>query len=211
MALFDPPTPFPPFNTCRLQAGAKLVRFHDPVYRGDAPNPCKGGLTRFAPIHTPDGACIPTLYAAASLEAATFESVFHDVPHTQADKSVPLQRVTTRAVSWLELKADLKLAQLYEPDLNKLKLTRADLIDTPARAYPKTARWAEAFHRADREVAGLVWTSRRCDTGPAYVFFGDRLPAGAFIVTRRIEIAAAADLLQAVRAFGERAGITLTI
>ena len=74
---------------------------------GDEPNSCKGGLTRFAPVFEPDGACLPTLYAAATFECAVFESVFHDVPQTSADKFVPLGKVTSRAVSWLQLGAAL--------------------------------------------------------------------------------------------------------
>jgi hypothetical protein len=206
-----PPEPFPAFNTRVLGAGTPLVRVHDPKFEGDEPNPCKGGLTRFAPVFHPGGACLPTLYGAATFECAVFESVFHDVPHAAADKFVPLGKVTSRAVSWLEIVADLNVASLNEPDLNRLGLTRVDLIDTFASAYPETARWAEAFHRADPAIAGLAWTSKRCDPSAAYVFFGDRLPAGAFKVTDRVEIAASADHLDQIRRFGRRAGITLTI
>ncbi len=181
------------------------------MFHGHEPNPCKGGLTRFAPIFQPRGACLPTLYAAASFECAVFESVFHDVPYTAAEKFVTLGRVTSRAISWLELGADLTLASLHEPDLNKIGLTRADLIDTPSSAFSDTARWAEAFHRAEPDLAGLVWTSRRCDPGAAYVFFGDRMPSGTLKVTNRIEIAASAHHLDEIRGFGNRAGITLTI
>ena len=159
----------------------------------------------------PSGACLPTLYVAATFECAVFESVFHDVPHTNTDKFVPLGKVTSRAVSWLQLAADLVLASLHEPDLNRLGFTRADLIDTPASAYLLTARWAEAFHRVDPAVAGLVWTSKRCDPGSAYVLFADRLPPGALDVTDRVEIAASAHHLAQIRDFGSRAGITLTI
>lgn len=211
VAVPDPPRPFPAFNTGRLAAGTTLVRFHAAAFAGDAPNPCRGGPTRFAPIYDPAGGCIPSLYAAATLECAAFESVFHDVPHTDADKFVPLQKILSRAVSRLELQVDLMLANLFEPDLNRIMLTRADLIDTPASTYRRTARWAEAIHRADAEVAGLAWTSRRCDTGPAYLFFADRLPEGAFAILDRTEVGASADLLEEVRAIGARAGITLSI
>ena len=211
MPLTAPPDPFPAFNTRVLPVGTRLVRLHAPVFKGDEPNPCKGGLTRFAPVFEPSGVCLHTLYAAAIFECAVFESVFHDVPQTSADKFVSLGKVTSRAVSWLELGADLVLASLHEPDLNRLGLTRADLIDTPASTYPLTARWAEAFHRADPAVAGLVWTSKRCDPGSAYVLFADRLPPSAFEVTDRVEIAASAHLLAQIRGFGRRAGITLTI
>jgi hypothetical protein len=206
-----PPIPFPPFNTRVLLAGMPLVRLHDPAFRGDDANPCRGGPTRFAPIFRPDGACVPTLYAAGTFEAAVFETVFHDVPHTAATKFVPLGKVTSRTISRLELQSDLLLASLNEPDLNRLGLTRADLIDTYPSAYGETARWAEAIHRADPTVAGLMWTSRRCDPDQAFVFFGDRLPPTAFQVTERVDIATSAGDLAQIRHFGHRAGIILTI
>jgi hypothetical protein len=206
-----PPLPFPPFNTRALPAGTLLVRLHDPAFQGDEANPCRGGPTRFAPIFRPDGACIPTLYAAGTFEAAVFESVFHDVPHTAATKFVPLGKVTSRTISRLEVQADLLLPGLNEPDLNRLGLTRADLIDTFPSAYTATARWAEAIHRADATVAGLVWTSRRCDPDAAYVFFGDRLPADAFQIAERSDIAASTAHLDQIRRIGQRAGIILTI
>ena len=211
MPLSTPPDPFPAFNTRSIPAGTRLVRVHDPMFKGDEANPCMGGLTRFAPVYQGDGACLPSLYAAATFECAVFESVFHDVPHVSAAKFVPLKKITSRAVSWLHLQSDIVLACLHEPDLNRLRLTRADLIDTSAIAYPITARWAEAFHRADPVVAGLAWTSKRCDPGLAYMFFSDRLPPGAFEVTERIEIAASAHHLEQIRDFGRRAGITLTV
>jgi hypothetical protein len=184
---------------------------HDPAFRGDEPNPCRGGPTRFAPIFQPDGRCLPTLYAASTFECAVFESVFHDAPYATLAKYLPLGKVTSRAISWLETTADLTFAAFNEPDLNRLGLTRADLIDTSASAYHRTARWAERFHRADPAVSGLTWTSRRCDPEAAYVFFGDRLPLGVLNIADRVEIASSAHHLSQIRDFGRRAGITLTI
>lgn len=206
-----PPDPFPAFNTNLVPAGTRLVRVHGPALDGAACNPCLGDLTRFAPLTKPSGECLPTLYAAATLECAVHESIFHDLPYDAPDKFIRLHKVTSRAVSWLEVTADLVVASLHEPDLNKLKRTRAELIDTPRGAYLTTARWAEAFHRADPAIAGLVWTSRRCDPEKAYVFFEDRVPSGALVVRARIEMAASADHLGKIRDFGRRAGITITI
>lgn len=211
MPLAAPPIPFPAFNTRVLAAGSQLVRLHDPSFQGDEPNPCRGGPTRFAPVYQPTGECLPTLYAATTFECAVFESVFHDISHAALNKFIPLAKVTSRAVSRLELTADLTIARLNEPDLNRFGMTRSDLIDTNATEYAMTARWAEALHRANPAVAGLGWTSRRCDPDLAYVLFADRLAAGAVIVTERIEIAASPHHLQLIEGFGQRAGITLTV
>lgn len=205
-----PPSPFPDFNVRILPAGSEFVRIHDPAYEGAAFNPCRGGQTRFAPLRTKDGVCVPTLYAAETLEAAAAESVFHDMPHTAADKFVPLSRVTSRAVSWIETTTDLKLASLNEPDLNRLGLTRSDLVDTSPIEYATTARWAEAFHLNASDLSGLVWTSRRCDPAQAFVLFGDRAPANALTVRETIRIDADPRPLMKIREFGKRCGITLS-
>jgi len=207
----SPPDPFPAFNTAPLKAGTELYRFHDPIFGGAAYNPCKGGPTRFAPLRLPSGDCLPTLYAATTLEAAVWESLFHDVPHAAGPKSVRLNKVTSRALSILKLKREIIVAPLHAPDLHRIGVGRADLIETPPTAYAETARWAEAFHRGDNSVAGLQWTSRRCDPEQAFVFFEDRSPSSPWRVTERIEVGKAPDLIEAIRAFGRRADITLTI
>ncbi len=187
------------------------MRVHSPAFDGAACNPCLGDPTRFAPLVLPSGDCLPTLYAAATFECAVHESIFHDLPYDAPAKFIRLNRVTSRAISWIEVTTDLILASLHEPDLNRLECTRAELIDTPRSAYRMTARWAEAFHRADPAISGLVWTSRRCDPDKAYVFFEDRLLSGALVVQDRIEVATSAHHLRQIRDFGRRAGITITI
>jgi hypothetical protein len=211
VALPPPPDPFPAFNTQSVDKGTRLVRVHDPAFDGDACNPSQGAVSRFAPLAKPDGACLPTLYAAASFECAVHESIFHDLPYNARRKFIRLTKIVSRAVSWIEITTELKVASLHEPDLNRLNRTRSDLIDTSPRAYSQTARWAEAFHRANPTIAGLAWTSRRCDPERAYVFFEDRLPAGVIRVRDRIEVATSAHHLSQIRDFGLRAGITLTI
>ena len=171
----------------------------------------QGGPTRFAPLWLPSGDCLPTLYAATTLEAAVWESLFHDVPHTAGPKSVRLDKVTSRTLSILKPKRDMIVAPLHAPDLNRTGVGRADLIEAPPTAYAETARWAEAFHRGDTSIAGLQWTSRRCDPAQAFVFFEDRSPSSAWRVTERIEVGKAPHLVEAIRAFGRRADVTLTI
>lgn len=207
----EPPDPFPGFNTIDLEAGSPIVRLHDPDFGGAVPNPCKGDLTRFAPIRQADGTCIPTLYAGQHFECAVFESIFHDVPHVATPRSVRLQKVTARAVTWLETTVPLRLACLNEPDLNRLGMSRENLIDTPASHYHRTARWAEAFWSASPDLMGLTWTSRRCDPAQAYLFFGDRLPAGALREIESVRVSESADRLEEIRRFGQRAAITLSV
>jgi hypothetical protein len=187
------------------------VRVHDPAFNGAACNSCVGDPTRFAPLATVAGDCLPTLYAAESLECATHESIFHDLPYDAPDKFVGFGKVTSRAISWIKVTTDLVVAGLHEPDLNRLNRTRAELIDTPRSAYLFTARWAEAFHLADPDISGLVWTSRRCDPETVYVFFEDRLPPGALVAKERVEVASSALHLRQIRDFAQRAGITIAL
>lgn len=194
-----------------LPAGSSLVRVHQPIFDGPDPNPCMGGQTRFAPIYDDKGDCIPTLYAGDSFRCAVFESIFHDVSHAAHDKFVRMAKVTALSVSWLTTTSPLKVAQLNEPDLNRLKITRADLIATEADEYGVTARWAEAFYTADPYLAGLTWTSRRSDPDQAFLFFGDRLPTGALEVGSRIELAKAGERVAEIATLGRRAGITLSL
>jgi hypothetical protein len=206
-----PPSPFPGFNTLPLKAGAQLFRFHDQSLEGAAYNPCRGSPTRFAPLTLRTGECLPTLYAATSLEAAAWESLFHDVPHTPGSKVVRLNKITTKVLSVVEFTDDRVVAPLHAPDLHRLGLAKTDLIETAPTTYKDTARWAEAFHRADPLLDGLRWTSRRCDSDLAFIFFEDRVPQTAWRVIERTEISTAPDLLEEIRKIGRRAEITLSL
>ncbi len=206
-----PPDPFPDFNVTTLKAGTKLFRIHDPALAGSAANPGIGGLSRFAPLARLSGGCLPTLYAASTFEAAVHESIFHDVPYDRGPKFVRFDKVASRALSIIKLGRDVELARLHAPDLSRLGLSRAQLVDTLPMAYKKTARWAQAFHRAKASVGGLVWTSRRCDPAKAYVFFEDRVGATSWSVIARHELNNAPAQLEEIRMFAQRAGITLII
>ena len=74
-----PPSPFPSINTQTVAKDTILHRTHGSSFRPAQFNPCKGQPTRFAPFLNAAGACVPTLYAATSREAAAFESAFHDI------------------------------------------------------------------------------------------------------------------------------------
>ncbi len=212
MVIALPPATLSKFNTCRLRKGHKLVRLHSAAYLGNEFNPCKGSMGRFSPLKLPGGECLPTLYAADNFECAVHESLFHDLPYDDATrKFVTKDRVLGMTVSKLATTVDLTLAVLNEPDLNLLGLTRGDLVDSMASSYPITGRWAEVFHRGNKRIAGLVWTSRRCDPKQAYVFFGDRVPDGALLVENSVLVASSAEHFDKIRKFGQRAGITISI
>lgn len=206
-----PPAPFPSVNRVVVPAGTVLHRIHSPRFGSDSFNPCQGRQTRFAPLGAPGGPCIPTAYLAQSFECAAHETVFHEVPHDALFKTVDADAVRELIYSTVIAARDLTFCTLFEPDLNRLGMTRRNLIDTLAVEYIRTAQWAIAIHDAHPDIDGLVWTSRRCDPERAYLMFGDRIPGPGITPQSSANIGTTPALMQDIRAFGERAGITLVV
>ena len=109
-------------------------------------NPCEGGETRFAPIYDDDQNCIPTLYAADSVEAAIYESVLHDDPLVADVKGVRLNTVLTYQLSDLLVLRSLRLASLRAPDLMKWGVRKSALIGSTSAHYKNTGIWAKRIH-----------------------------------------------------------------
>lgn len=184
------PVPVPPDNPVLAvyvwETGRPLLRVADDRFGATEFNPCQGEPTRFAPLLV-DTRCVPTLYAAETLDAVLMESVFHDVILGRLDDDPPevyLADLETVRRSTIASRRDLRLGRLDDDALPVLGLERAELIDTDADSYPETVRWAEHAHRcgaADKErLDGLIWHSRRAAQGlasrePAVVLFGDRV------------------------------------
>lgn len=162
-----------------LPRGQVLHRIHDEAFAGDAFNPGLAGNARFSPIQTADGRPIPTLYAAATFEAAAMESVFHDVPHAPGLKAYDKRRLRRQVHSRVALGQDLRLADFTSKPLRKLGVSRRQLIDTEKDQYPATRAWAAAVHLQQPDLQGLYWTSRQDDAAFAVVLFGDRVPPQA--------------------------------
>lgn len=204
-----PPDPLPRPNLLVLPEGSRLHRIHDRRFGGAAFNPGFGAPTRFAPLRRADGFVVPTLYAGSTLEAAAFETLFHDIPPAAPIKTVPRSLVASRAHSVLVARRPLRLAELRAPDLHRWGLPREALVAAPPTDYAATALWALAAHEAFADLDGLVWTSNRCDPADALTLWGTRA-ADAIAVAERRE-GNSPDLLAEVRAAAARAGIVLTI
>ncbi len=176
-------TPAPPatlhVTPWTLAAAHVLHRVHQDLYKADQFNPGLKGNARFSPIRGAKGDLIPTLYAAATFEAASMESVFHDVSHAPGYKHYDKRKLVGQLHSELKVKRDLKLADLSSVALRKLGVQRKQLIDTEKEQYPATRRWAEAIHARHPDIQGLSWISRQDDSARAVMLFGDRLPKGA--------------------------------
>ena len=210
-----PVVPLPPENLANpnvveLAAKTILHRVHAPVFAGNDFNPCRGGLTRFAPIRNRNGRCVPSLYAGNSVESAINETIFHEAPLTSGLKTVPLSAVESRNHSTLQIKRNLRLAGLRAPDLAKWGLSRELLIGGPPSQYKRTALWAQAIHAKFGNIHGLIWTSNLCDPDDSLLLFGDRVSDQDIEIVAERNGADGSFLLD-VRNAGERAGIQITL
>lgn len=175
-------TPEPPdtlhVTPWTLSSEQALHRIHLALYAGDQFNPGLKGNARFSPIRNAEGDPIPTLYAAATFDAAAMESVFHDVSHAPGFKHFDKRKLEGQLHSGVKVTHNLTLADLGSVALRKLGVQRKQLIDTEKDQYPKSRSWAEAIHAQHKDIQGLSWISRQDDSARAVMLFGDRIPAG---------------------------------
>jgi hypothetical protein len=181
--LYEPPKESLKASLIKWGKGKILFRVHDQRFAANAFNPSRLGNARFSPIFNSAEELIPTIYAGNSLECALMETVFHDVPFKAGFKPLSRTRLLKRVFSRLHLSRDLKLIDLSSIALRKLGVPRSALIDTTKFHYPRTRRWAEAFHRQFPVAEGLRWTSRQDDRAQAMVLFGDRVPSNILKIT----------------------------
>ena len=203
--------------TLTWPAGRVIHRIHDSHYAPQTFHPgvaargsaCKP--TRFAPICNVHGAAIPYLYGGSTLDCAIFETVFHDVPFDQPDKFVDLQPFARHAHGELLAARDLKLVDLTSEGLHRLRIPKAELIESMARDYPVTALWAQALHQGFPDIDGLLWMSRQRDRDHALLLFGDR--ASRAVTGKRAgpPLVYNQALLDRILEAAERAGIDVAL
>ena len=146
MTIRKPPAKLAEPNLVTLEAGAIVHRVHGRNYGGNVFNPCKGSPTRFAPLYDAAGECVPSLYAAETLEAAIHETIFHDVPAAAKRKTVPRTLVQSRAHARLEVLRDLRTIThpCAPPDLRRWRIGRNSLIAASPKLYPETVSGGRA-------------------------------------------------------------------
>lgn len=193
-----------PLHTEIVSPGTILYRFHGfdaatGQYAGDAFNPyLRRGLdwtvaadgARFSPFPAEPGpGYLPGLYAAADMQSAIFETIFHDV-EIRPDVEVYWDRLVRKQwhLSTLEVQLPITVVALTAPNLRAARLpTRpralepGELINSAPDNYPRTRGWARAIHYGVADTNGMRYASRLGD-GMAYVFYdGPRWPARALI------------------------------
>lgn len=167
-----------------LPMGKDLHRIHSGRFGSIEFNATDLGDARFSPIRTPDGAIIPTLYAAETFECAVSETILRcpDLepidPETGARVSIAIRPHKWRASvhSTLQANRDLHLVDLTAQGQRRLGIDRNALLAGPTATYPTTRAWAEAIHRDCPDAHGLYYTSHQFGPKFAIMLFGDRVP-----------------------------------
>jgi hypothetical protein len=176
----------PRLRTTTLRAGSPLYRVYDATWGYDEHNPGYGDA-RFSPIDDPTtDTRLPSMYLAATPTAALLETVFHDV-HQVSGRIIYERDLRGKLLAHLRLPVVAVLGDLRDPELDRLGLTRLQVVSSAAEHYPCTRRLAgAALHRPrrGRALTGLIWHSRQAelaDTHPVDVvvlFGGPRYPSG---------------------------------
>ena len=161
---------------------------------------------RFRPF-TSRRRTVPTLYGAEDFDAALSETVFHDVPISGPGREVLISSLIPWLFSTIASRRTLRLVDLRGHGLRRLKIRRADLIETPAREYPALARWGKAFHACRQAPDGIIWMSRQYDRSAALMLFGGRVSRRDLEVVDPPLPLAVGKGLEDVRDAAEAAGI----
>ncbi|CAN5653853.1 MAG: RES domain-containing protein [Iamia sp.] len=117
------------------------------------------GDTRFAPLPG-----TRHLYIGATRTVVLLETALHEA--SGPDPAIYAVALEDRQITPVELTEPLRFADLRDPELARLGIDRAGLVDTTPLHYPCTRVWAGALqhHRAGgRAVVGALWHSRQAD------------------------------------------------
>lgn len=194
-------------NIFELPAGTTVHRIHDQRFSATSFNPGYGS-SRFAPF-TIGGSVVPTAYAATSIEAAIFETIFHDIDPSAPIKSVRSSLIKTLHYSILEVGRTLRLAALFSADLMKLGIERNQLIDTARATYDQTQAWTPIIHETAQVPEGMIWVSRRYDQDMALMLFGSRVAEGDLIPVSTLRVSTDPHCMNVIGGLAHRAGILI--
>lgn len=160
----DCPVPDPAAARHRLvrttvwEKGARLYR-GVPVGARSPSALVRGGDSRFAPLPG-----VAHAYVARSRTAALLESALHEA--SGPDPTIYLARLVRREIAPVELTEDIRLVDLRDPSLLRLRVARAALVNTTPAHYPCTRLWAQELclrRPGGHRVGGAVWESRQAD------------------------------------------------
>lgn len=172
-------TTLPQVKTITLQQGRILYRVYDGTWGYDEFN-AGWGDTRFAPIDDPlTGNRLPSLYLGETPTAVLLESIFHDV-HELGSMVVYQNDLHEKLLAHIQVPTNAILADLRDFQLDRMGLTRSQVVSSPAEHYPCTRRLAIQALKQEHNppIQGLIWNSRQSEltnTPPeeVIILFGD--------------------------------------
>jgi hypothetical protein len=173
MRVPDVPDPLPEPRVHRWPAGTPIVRCHE-AKMGATEFNTTAASRRFRPVLSTHGT-VPTIYGADMSAAALSETVFHDVPIRGAARRIQRKSLTHMVLSSIVATRELRLVELHGSGLGRLNVRHAELIETSASQYPRTALWAQALYDHADGFDGLVWRSRQFNDSLAMMLWGDRV------------------------------------
>lgn len=121
--------------------------------------PDRTGNTRFAPL---EGARHG--YFGATRTVALLESALHEA--SGPEPTIFVAKLASYAIRGVTLTSTLRLADLRDPELERLGVHRPALVDTTPQHYPCTRMWAARLHgrhAGPHRLQGILWHSRQAD------------------------------------------------
>src|SRR5664279_1464839 len=169
-----------------MASGTALYGVYDGTWGDDEHNPGFGDA-RFSPFDDiGDGHRVPSMYVAATPVAALLETVFHEVHHGSS-RIIYQRDLRGKLLAHLTLPTAARVGDLRDPELVRRRLSREQVVSSPAEHYPCTRRLAVAARAQEGALQGLIWHSRHAELAgqPAaaggttvLVLFGDSFPSG---------------------------------
>jgi hypothetical protein len=152
----------PALRSVALAEGSTWYRVYDATWGYDEHNPGYGDA-RFSPIDDPvSGSRLPSMYLAATREAALLETVFHDV-HQCSDRTIYERDLRGKLLAHVRVPAPAVLADLRDRELRRFRIEREQLVSGTAEHYPCTRRAAICALEQNAGVHGLIWHSRQAE------------------------------------------------
>jgi len=118
---------------------------------------------------------VPTLHGAGTLDGALAETIFRDVPVRGRHRGILLSTLMPLLASTIQCRRPLRLIDLRGFGLQRLGVSRRELIDSNVRNYSVTRAWAAALYREVDDADGMVWIARQHDMSEAILLFETRV------------------------------------
>lgn len=152
-----------------------------------------------------------TLYGASTFNGAVSETIFHNVP-VRGYRGILASSLRPLQASTLQCRRALRLVDLRGFGLQRLGVTRRELIDSNPDSYPVTRAWAASLYQAVEDADGMIWVARQHDTSEAILLFGTRVEQGDLeMIAPPRHLAPAGKIEPDVLAAAELAGIAIVL